>query len=47
MNVRYRHAPGGWRTRVFGSLVFRYGPERYREVRRRGYADSRLAVAFA
>jgi 2-polyprenyl-3-methyl-5-hydroxy-6-metoxy-1,4-benzoquinol methylase len=47
MNVRYTHAPAGLRARLFASLVFRYGPERYREVQRRGYADGLLAVAVA
>lgn len=47
MNVRYTHAPESFRARVYRSLVFRYGPERYREVQRRGYADTLLAVAVA
>ena len=47
MNVRYTHAPESFRARVYRSLVFRYGPERYREIQRRGYGDTLLAVAVA
>jgi 2-polyprenyl-3-methyl-5-hydroxy-6-metoxy-1,4-benzoquinol methylase len=47
MNVRYTHAPESVRARVYRSLVFRYGPERYREIQRRGYADGLMAVAIA
>jgi SAM-dependent methyltransferase len=47
MNVRYTHAPESFRARVYRSLVSRYGPERYREIQRRGYADGLLAVAVA
>jgi 2-polyprenyl-3-methyl-5-hydroxy-6-metoxy-1,4-benzoquinol methylase len=47
MNVRYTHAPGSFRARVFASLLFRYGQRYYRAVQRRGYADGLLAVATA
>jgi 2-polyprenyl-3-methyl-5-hydroxy-6-metoxy-1,4-benzoquinol methylase len=47
MNVRYTHAPESFRARAYRSLVFRYGPERYREIQRRGFADTLLAVATA
>jgi 2-polyprenyl-3-methyl-5-hydroxy-6-metoxy-1,4-benzoquinol methylase len=47
MNVNNTHAPGSFRARVYRSLVFRYGADRYREIQRRGYADGLLAVAFA
>jgi 2-polyprenyl-3-methyl-5-hydroxy-6-metoxy-1,4-benzoquinol methylase len=47
MNVRYTHAPESFRARAYSSLVFRWGPNCYRRIQRRGYADTLLAVATA